>query len=178
MRPKLATVLAAAALVVAVLGTSPVGNAAWDAVLPKGSVGTVQLKNNAVTTEKVKAGTLLKSDFKASQFPGGTAGSAGPAGPPGAAGAAGPAGASGVSGYELVMVQSATDSTSPKFVTANCPVGKKAVGGGSVMNNSGFDIDGHFSYPYGNGWRAGFKEDSATAGVWWGQTWVICVIAT
>ena len=68
MRPTPATILAGTALVIAVLGTSPVGNAAWNAVVPKGSVGTAQLKANAVTTAKVKNGSLLKADFKPGQF--------------------------------------------------------------------------------------------------------------
>ena len=63
--------------------------AAAQAVAPN-SVGTPQLKNNAVTTLKVKNGTLLKADFKAGQL---QPGPAGPAGPQGPAGAAGPAAA-------------------------------------------------------------------------------------
>lgn len=195
MRPKPATVLAAAALVIAVLGTSPVGNAAWNAVIPNNSIGTAQLKNDtvttakivssAVTTGKIKNGTLLKGDFKAGQLPVGPAGPTGPAGPAGAAGpsgatgAAGPTGASGVSGYELIEVTSPVDSTSPKYVNASCPAGKKPVGGGAVMNNSGYDIVTVFSYPYPsvNGWRSGFKEDTATAGVWFASTSVVCVTA-
>ncbi len=92
-RPSPAIVLASAALIVALGGT---GYAAI--VLPANSVGTPQLKKDAVTSLKVKNGSLLKADFKAGQVPGGPAGPAGPAGtrrtgrPAGPAGAAGPAG--------------------------------------------------------------------------------------
>jgi hypothetical protein len=55
--------------------------------LPKNSVGTRQLKANAVTSSKVKDGSLLQQDFKAGQLPVGPAGPAGPAGKDGAAGA-------------------------------------------------------------------------------------------
>ncbi len=80
-------VLACLALIVALGGT---GYAAI--VLPANSVGTKQLKNNAVSSIKVANGSLLKADFKAGQIPAGAQGPAGPAGPAGAAGAAGPAG--------------------------------------------------------------------------------------
>jgi hypothetical protein len=182
MRVKPATVFAATALVIAVLGTSPVGNAAWKAVLPNGSVGTAQLKKNAVTSVKVKNGTLLKGDFKAGQLPVGPAGPTGPAGPAGAAGSAGAAGAtgatgaSGLSGYEIVEAQTPTDSVSPKFAIAACSAGKKVVGGGAVINNSGYDTSAYYTYPNGaTGWYGGYKEDTATAGDWWGRTYAICV---
>jgi hypothetical protein len=86
-RPSPALVLACLALAVALGGT---GYAAI--VLPANSVGTKQLKNNAVNSIKVANGSLLKADFKAGQIPAGPEGPAGPAGPAGAAGAAGPAG--------------------------------------------------------------------------------------
>ena len=86
-RPSPATVLASAALAVALGGT---GYAAT--VLPANSVGTAQIRNNAVTSLKVKNGSLLKADFKSGQVPGGPAGPAGAAGPAGPAGATGPAG--------------------------------------------------------------------------------------
>jgi hypothetical protein len=65
--------------------------------LPKGSVGPEQLKRNSVTSPKVKKGSLLLSDFKASQRarlrgPQGAAGQTGPAGPQGAQGAQGATG--------------------------------------------------------------------------------------
>jgi hypothetical protein len=85
-------VMAAAALVVALGGT---GYAA--VVLPSNSVGTAQLKKNAVVSSKVKDGSLLKADFKAGQLSAGAAGPTGPAGPAGAVGPAGPAGPAGPS---------------------------------------------------------------------------------
>jgi hypothetical protein len=58
-RPSPATVIAVIALVVALGGTS------YAAVtLPRNSVGTAQLKNNAVNSLKVANGSLLKADFK------------------------------------------------------------------------------------------------------------------
>jgi hypothetical protein len=80
---KTATVLAAAALAVAVFGSTPIGHAAGNLLLPRNSVGTVQLKGSAVTGLKVKDGTLMAADFKAGQLPAGSQGPQGPAGPKG-----------------------------------------------------------------------------------------------
>ena len=72
---------------------------------PKGSVGPAQLRKNAVTSPKVKPGSLLVSDFRRSQRsrlrgPQGSAGQQGPAGAPGPPGAAGTATAYGrISGF-------------------------------------------------------------------------------
>jgi hypothetical protein len=57
------------ALFVALSGT------AYAATLPRNSVGTAQLKRNAVTSAKVKPASLLRSDFRQGQIP------AGPQGP-------------------------------------------------------------------------------------------------
>jgi hypothetical protein len=77
-----ATALAAAALFIALGGTS----VAAISVLPRASVGTAQLKNNAVNSAKVKDGSLRRADFARNQLPAGPAGPVGPAGPPGPAG--------------------------------------------------------------------------------------------
>jgi hypothetical protein len=71
-------VVACLALTVALAGT---GYAAT--VLPRNSVGTAQLKNNAVTSLKVKNLSLSRQDFKPGQLPAGPPGPAGPAGPAG-----------------------------------------------------------------------------------------------
>jgi hypothetical protein len=57
-----------------------------------------QIASNAITSAKVKDGTLLAKDFKKGQLPKGDAGAAGARGPAGANGAAGASGATGPKG--------------------------------------------------------------------------------
>jgi hypothetical protein len=78
---RLSLTLSAIALVVALLGTTPLGEAAQEVVLPRGSVGTAELRDGAVTAAKVKNFSLLARDFKAGQIPRGPAGPQGPPGP-------------------------------------------------------------------------------------------------
>jgi hypothetical protein len=90
-RPSPALVVASLALLVALTGTS----VAAVSQIPRNSVGTPQLKSNAVVSAKVKNRSLLAIDFKAGQLPAGPAGPTGPAGAAGPAGPAGPAGSAG-----------------------------------------------------------------------------------
>ena len=141
-RPSAGLVVGLIALFVALGGTS------YAAVnLPKGSVGTTQLKDSAVTAQKLKAnaigsdkvkdGSLLAKDFKAGQLPAGPAGGTGPAGPQGPQGVPGPQGAPGVSGYEIVT---GPDVTVPEgasaYSSATCPDGKQVIGGGYEVPSS------------------------------------------
>ena len=71
--PSPSMAVALVALMVALGGT---GYAAIE--LPKNSVGTKQIKKNAVTGAKVKNGSLLSRDFAAGQIPRGDRGPAGP----------------------------------------------------------------------------------------------------
>lgn len=101
-RPSPAIVIAMIALLVALAGT---GYAATR--LPVNSVGTLQLRNNAVTSPKVKDRSLLKVDFAAGQLPRGArgpAGAPGPPGAPGAKGATGPAGPSGTAATRWALI--------------------------------------------------------------------------
>ena len=92
-RPSPAIVIACVALLLALGGVS------WAATaLPRNSVGNAQLRNNAVTSKKVRNHSLLRVDFKNGQIPRGARGPigpAGPAGPKGATGARGPTGPAG-----------------------------------------------------------------------------------
>jgi hypothetical protein len=100
-----ANVVACLALFVALGGSS---YAALQ--LPNASVGTKQLKRNAVTSPKVKPGSLLLSDFRSSQrgLLRGPAGTQGPAGTPGAHGAQGPRGPQGPAGERGAAGEPAT----------------------------------------------------------------------
>lgn len=53
--------------------------------VPKNSVGPKQLRKNAVTSAKVKDGSLMSADFGQDQLPAGPMGKVGPPGPPGVA---------------------------------------------------------------------------------------------
>ena len=90
---KTPTIIAVTALVVSVLAATPLGHAAGRLVLAKSSVGTPQLKKSAVTSVKVKNGSLLAADFKAGQLPSGPQGPKGDPGPQGPKGDAGAPGA-------------------------------------------------------------------------------------
>jgi hypothetical protein len=73
-------------------------------VLPVNSVGTKQLKKNAVVASKVKDHSLLLRDFKAGQIPAGprgAMGATGATGATGAGGAIGPQGPAGTAGQDL-----------------------------------------------------------------------------
>ena len=135
LRPSPSMLVAFAALMVALGGTSYA-----IAQLPANSVGSKQLKKNAVTAAKVKDRSLVAKDFKSGQLPRGQRGPAGPQG------AAGPAGAT------TVTVRSAGASGT---ATASCTGAERAVGGGGDAP-LGF-IDGSYPSPQNGtptGWVA------------------------
>jgi hypothetical protein len=96
-QPSGSMVVAFIALLVAMGGT---GYAAI--ALPKNSVGTKQLKRNAVNSAKVKKHSLLRSDFKRGQIP------RGPQGAQGIQGVQGPKGDPGTPATKLWAYVSAT----------------------------------------------------------------------
>jgi hypothetical protein len=143
-RPSPALVIACLALVVALSGTS-YANVLH---LPVNSVGTAQLKANAVVSSKVKNRSLLAVDFKTGQLP---------AGPPGPKGDKGDAGAPGVSGYELVAGRSDVTHQLFNSVAITCPAGKRALGGGGGTAGGIIPGDGPYiivDQPFidGSGW--------------------------
>jgi hypothetical protein len=178
MRERLSIVLSTTALAVAVLGATPIGEAALNQVVPRNSVGALQLKTGAVTNRKLAAGavtgakvrnrSLLAVDFRAGQLP---------AGPPGPAGPAGPAGPPGTSGLQPVFVTGARNSTSYKTLNAVCPTGKVAIGGGVAIVPASAATAVAVTTNYLNGtttWATAARETTAFAGTWALNSVVIC----
>lgn len=117
-------VIAYLALFVALGGTS------YAAVsLPANSVGGKQLKKNAVTSKKVKDGSLLRVDFKAGQLPAGPRGATGPQGAQGVPGAQGPAGPAIVNQLNRVEATKSVAAGAVDGVTVTCPAGQGVVSG-------------------------------------------------
>jgi len=165
MRNRWPVVFSVTALIVAVLGATPVGEAALNA-LPRASVGPLQLKANAVTSVKVKNGSLLRADFRAGQIP------AGPAGPAGAQGAPG------TSGLQTVFTTSAINSTATRTLTATCPSGKTALGGGvAVTPTTASEVAITASYlANSTTWTASAQEVNAQVASWGLNVVVICAL--
>lgn len=114
--------VALAALFVALSGTSYAVSS-----LPANSVGKTQLKKNAVTSSRVKDGSLLAADFSPSvQLKGDT-------GATGATGATGPQGPKGTFGNvttaSLTAAADLADGTKASY-SAFCPAGEQAIAGG------------------------------------------------
>ncbi|MDQ3726529.1 MAG: hypothetical protein M3335_11690 [Actinomycetota bacterium] len=128
-----ANAVAYLALFLALGGTSAYAAGA----LPKASVGTKQLKANAVTSPKVRDGSLRASDFAAGELPRGERGpqgtigpkgATGPRGPTGATGAGGLQGATGPSGYSIFDGPPPSGTTLTGYIVQQLPLasGKKA----------------------------------------------------
>lgn len=97
MRSNASIAISITALLVAVFGSTPIGEAAWNQVVPRNSVGTQQLKRGAVGTPQIKRnavkarqlapnavrsahvlnGSLLAVDFREGQLPQGPKGEKG-----------------------------------------------------------------------------------------------------
>jgi hypothetical protein len=164
--PSPALVIASLALLVALAGT---GVAAVSA-LPRASVGTAQLKSNAVTSAKVRNGTLLRADFKPGQVPRGPTGARGPQGPPGPAG---------IASLERVDVVTPTSSVNSKTISAVCPSGKRVIGGGARVTGSGaarVSIDEAYPDSDGTKFNGVAREVVATAATWALQVYAMCAV--
>jgi hypothetical protein len=182
-----AMIVACASLIVALGGVSYAA-----AVLPKNSVGAAQLqkkavsraklKTDAVTGAKVKNGSLMAADFKGGQIPAGPSGPAGPKGDKGDPGAKGPIGdkglqgiqgqkgdkgdpgTPGISGYQIV--ENATTSIPPGGIAtlvAQCPPGKKVVGGGYQNGPANLSVWNSFPGSNWTSWHVTLKNPSASS---------------
>ena len=131
-RPSPALVVSTLALLFALTGTGIAAVAA----LPRNSVGTAQLRNNAVTSSKVRNRSLLARDFKRGQLPRGPIGPAGQPGAPGSPGPMGPTGPAGTTGAAFHESDAAAGPGARAFAIAACPTGQRALGGGVYLGDS------------------------------------------
>ena len=124
-RPGHATIVAYIALFVALGGVS------YAALkLPKNSVGSKQIKKDAVKSSKVRNGSLKATDFGAGQLPAGPQGLQGPQGIQGIQGIQGETGTFG--DVTVAFERAAADlanSTNANY-DVYCPEGQRAIGGG------------------------------------------------
>jgi hypothetical protein len=191
------TGLTVAALAIAVLGWTPLGEAARQAVFPPNSVGTVQLKTNAVTSPKirngsvqaidiqkasltaahVKPGSLLATSFRAGQLPAGPKGDKGDKGEKGDKGDKGEKGEVGLAGHQFLqgtLVSVAANQVG--FATVTCPQGKRVLGGGGHIAGAvaGAGVLWQ-SIPTSNtAWRVAYKNTSGSGA----SIWAYAVCAT
>jgi len=158
-------VVALLALFISIAGTS------YAAIkLPANSVGTKQIKRNAVVSSKIKNGSLSIKDFGAGQIPAGPQGIQGPAGPQGARGPEGPPVLTGVD----------TRNSGPGGMgsaTALCDIDGVATGGGGVSDD-GFIYQSYPTpiSPPGSipiGWIASAHHADGTPAMV--TAWVVCV---
>jgi hypothetical protein len=170
LRPKLtyANVISTLCLFLLVAGGTAF---AAGEILPKGSVGTKQLKNGAVTGKKVKPGSLTASAFAPKQLPEGPRGPAGAAGAKGATGAQGVPGSSAAVAIEQVSATVGPDTTETKETSVSCPSGK--VLGGGYVTNGGATEHATRSYPVTEGSWLVRAKNTGTA-----ESWELTVIAT
>jgi hypothetical protein len=184
------TGLTIAALVIAVLGWTPLGEAARQAVFPPNSVGTVQLQPNAVTSPKirngsvqgidiqkasltaahVKAGSLVAASFRAGQLPAGAKGEKGDRGERGLKGDKGDKGDVGVTGHQFLQgAPVSVPANQIGFATVTCPQGKRVLGGGGHI--AGAAAGAGFlwqSIPISNtAWRVAYKNTSGSGTSIW-----------
>lgn len=121
-----ATIISIIALFVALSGSAYAVSQ-----LPKNSVGNKQIRNNAVTSGKVKDGSLLSEDFKSGQLPAGPQGERGAQGERGIQGESGAPGEAGPRGQARAYAFVKSDGTvdldrSSGFTGANLVKGDPA----------------------------------------------------
>jgi len=120
MKGRLPTVLSITAVLIALAGFTPLGEAARNA-LPKARFALNADKVDGIHASRApKAGRLLALG-RNKKFPASVIGT----GPPG------------VSGLEIATAASAQDSSTPKVVVVNCATGKRVLGGGSGVTGAG-----------------------------------------
>jgi hypothetical protein len=188
MTQRLSLALSVTALVVAILGTTSLGRAAVEQIVPRARVASNADKVDGIhAARKPKAGYLLALN-KNRKFPA-SVGAIGPQGPAGPAGAQGPKGdqgakgdpgTPGASGWQRLEVLGPSNSNPTRFTTVSCPAGKRPLGGGGYVGGPGYtSVALDRSWPSSEtGWRVEAHEHTATVSNWNLNAYVICATVT
>jgi len=198
-------ILSATAPAVAVLGTTPLGQAAGDrlakAIPPfsktagyakfagdstklngrrsslKGAPGSIPVvgSNGKLPASIGAVGLQGPARPKGDK---GLKGDKGDKGPKGSAGPTGAAGPAGISGYQLVTGGTENDSVLFHTKTVYCPTGKKPLGGGGFVNGvngGGPWLVANGPTPDGNGWSVTGTRSAGSVGA---VAYVICAFVS
>jgi len=167
-RPRYADVAATMALVLALGGTSYAVTA-----LPRNSVGTAQLKPQAVTKAKLAPGILTIGPTG----PRGLQGPAGASGQPGPQGVAGPAGGP-LDPKRVVHVPGPIFGVAPgaQFINiaAPCPSGGIALAGGYTISGT-VHVSSSIASDFQQGWQITVDNPGASTGT--AQAFAVCLSA-
>jgi hypothetical protein len=161
MKRRLPTVLSITAVLIAVAGFTPLGQAARE-ILPKARFATNAGKVDGLNASRSpKAGYLLALG-KNKKFPASVITAPG-----------------GFSGLEIPTGASATDSSTPKVVVVNCSPGKKVIGGGAGATGTGAsEVSVTEFFPSSaTQWTARALEVNGTNNSWKLTAYAFCVIA-
>ena len=187
--------------------TIALGGTSYAAItLPRNSVGSAQIKakavknsdlaSSAVTSAKVKNGTLRAQDFAVNQLPAGPRGLTGANGANGAAGPTGPQGPAGTVGVaRSYFTQAPVDlaNGANQSYSSFCPAGQQAIAGGgrgddtlseeTILTNTRPAISAGNQEPPASGgtftgWRITVVNPigGAASGIR-PEVWVVCVAA-
>jgi hypothetical protein len=182
-----ANVVATLALFVALGGTSYAVKQLGSNDIRDNSIRSRDVRDNSLGSGDIHNGSLALRDFKPSQRPRGTRGKTGARGPRGRTGKTGKrgktgkTGPAGISGVTVVSKDTARDSNN-KSGTAQCPSGKRALGGGAILKTgppgSVAISDSGPSGSTPSGWTAGGIEvNNATLEPWQLTVYAVCAKA-
>jgi hypothetical protein len=162
MKGRLPTALSVTALLIALASVTPIGQAARDKIVPRARFALNADRVDGIHASRLpKAGRVLalgtNKKFPASVF-------------------------SGLSGLEVLTAASAQDSSSPKVVVVNCPVGKR-VAGGAVRATGTPATNGNITvveaYPSSaTQWTVRAAEIDPTGSSWMLTAQAFCVAGT
>jgi hypothetical protein len=158
MKRRLPLIFSVTALVVALAGITPLGEAARDATQVVRFARNADKVDGLHASKSPKAGRLLALN-STKKFPASVM--------------------SGLSGLETVSVASAQDSATPKVLVLNCPAGKRPIAGGYRVTGGGAaEIAVTESYPSSaTQWTIRAVEQNAVAS--WALTgYLYCVAGT